>query len=99
MGFYGHGWGMMLSMVVFWAIVLGVGLWLVASLFPRSTASRPAGSPAEGPASDPAVQAVRQRYANGEISKGEYEEILQVLKRAAPIAGDASRCGPDGQDS
>jgi uncharacterized membrane protein len=90
MGIYGHGWGMMAGMFLFWALVLGAGLWLLARLFPaaRTPQARDhdahAGAPHAGGAPvgalDPAVQVVRQRYASGEISKSEYEEVLRTLE-------------------
>lgn len=81
MNVYGHGWGMMVAMFLFWALVLGAGLWLLARLFP--TAWTPKTQEHDGPAvvTDPAVQVVRQRYASGEISKSEYEEVLRTLER------------------
>jgi uncharacterized membrane protein len=94
MGIYGHGWGMMAGMFLFWALVLGAGLWLLARLFPAARAPRTqdhdphAGAGFVGPL-DPAVQVVRQRYASGEISKSEYDEVLRTLEGTTPIVGNS----------
>ncbi|MGE5602771.1 MAG: SHOCT domain-containing protein [Nitrososphaerales archaeon] len=93
MGIYGHGWGMMAGMFLFWALVLGAGLWLLARLFPAARAPQAQDHNAHAQAApvalDPAVQVVRQRYASGEISKSEYEEVLRILERTTPLE-DAS---------
>jgi len=91
MGVYGHGWGMMLGMVLLWAIGLGAGLWLLASLFPAAAFSHPRGQNVDTAAVDPAVQVVRQRYASGEISKSEYIEVLRMLEHAASAADESPR--------
>ncbi len=89
MGIYGHGWGMMAGMFLFWALVLGGGLWLLARLFPAARAPQAQGHDARAAIMDPAVQMVRQRYASGEISKSEYEEVLRTLERTTPAVGDS----------
>jgi uncharacterized membrane protein len=96
MGIYGHGWGMMAGMFLFWALVLGGGLWLLARLFPAARAPQAQDRDAHAESVDPAVQVVRQRYACGEISKSEYEEVLRTLERTTP-AVDASPREVQGQ--
>lgn len=88
MDIYGHGWGMMAGMFLFWALVLGAGLWLLARLFPAAHASKAQGHEAHGTMVDPAVHVLRQRYASGEISKSEYEEVLRTLERTTPAVGN-----------
>lgn len=90
MGIYGHGWGMMAGMVLFWALVLGAGLWLLARLFPAVRTPQAQNQFVHSATVDPAVQLVRQRYASGEISKSEYEEVLRTLERNAS-AGEIPR--------
>jgi uncharacterized membrane protein len=76
---YHHGWGMMLGMFLFWLLVLGGGVWLLAKLFPAVT-RRPEGDDERRPeAAHPALQVIRQRYASGEITQAEYEELLRTL--------------------
>lgn len=80
---YHHSWGMMLGMFAFWLLVLAGGAWLLARLFP--TTSGRAGSVGRPPSEthDPALQTVRQRYASGEITQAEYEELLRTLGGAS----------------
>ncbi len=89
MGIYGHGWGMMAGMFLFWALVLGGGLWLLARLFPAARLPQTERHDAHAAIVDPAVQVVRQRYASGEISKSEYEEVLQTLVRTTPAVDNS----------
>ena len=89
MGIYGHGWGMMAGMFLFWALVLGGGLWLLARLFPAARAPQAQRHDARDAIADPAVQIVRQRYASGEITKIEYEEVLRTLEKPAPAVGNS----------
>jgi uncharacterized membrane protein len=91
MGIYGHGWGMMAGMFLFWALVLGAGLWLLARLFPTARAPQAQDHDAHAESVDPAVQVVRQRYASGEISKSEYEEVLRTLDRTTPAVDAGAR--------
>ena len=88
MGIYGHGWGMLVGMFLFWALVLGGGLWLLARLFPVARTPQSQGHDARGATMDPAVQVVRQRYASGDISKSEYEEVLLTLERTTLAVGN-----------
>jgi uncharacterized membrane protein len=89
MVFYGHGWGMMAGMFLFWALVLGAGLWLLARLFPAARTPQAPTNDVHTAALDPAIQVVRQRFASGEISKNEYEEVLRTLARTTPVGGDS----------
>lgn len=91
MDIYGHGWGMMAGMFLFWALVLGAGLWLLARLFPTARAPQTQDHNAHGRAVDPAVQVLRQRYASGELSKSEYEEVLRTLEQTIPVVGSGPR--------
>jgi uncharacterized membrane protein len=91
MGIYGHGWGMMAGMFLFWALVLGGGLWLLARLFPTARTPQARVRNARATPIDPAVQVVRQRYASGEISKSEYEEVLRTLERTTLIVGNSAQ--------
>ena len=95
MNVYGHGWGMMVGMFLFWALVLGAGLWLLARLFPTAWTTQ--AQEHDGPAvvTDPAVQVVRQRYASGEISKSEYEEVLRTLERTTQDVDASPREVPE----
>lgn len=72
----GFGFFGLIFMVVFWLAIIGLAVWLVASLFPRisGNTSPPSGSwPDDRPES--ALEILKQRYAHGEISKAEFEAM------------------------
>lgn len=74
------GFGMMIGMVLFWVVVVGLALWLLDKLFPR--ANRRADGPMQtiSSASETALDIAKQRYARGEITKTEYDEIRRALE-------------------
>lgn len=73
-----YGWGMSgggwLMMIVFWALLLGVIVWGVTRLVPRSEAPGPRELP-EHP-----EETLKRRLARGEISVEEYGAILDRLR-------------------
>ena len=70
------GWiGMTVGMVAFWALVIGVVVWLVRGLDRRDHPGTPQ-SP--GP-----EQLLAERFARGEIDETEYRDRLNTL-RAGP---------------
>jgi putative membrane protein len=87
MGF-GFGGASFFLMLLFWVVVIAVAIWLLSSLFPRATgdsSSRAAlpfdaarGAPGDTP-SESALEILKHRYARGEISKSEYEEMRRDL--------------------
>ncbi|MFQ5852368.1 MAG: SHOCT domain-containing protein [Candidatus Binatia bacterium] len=65
-GMMGGGWGifmMMISMVVFWGIIIGGILLLVRSIFPQSGSK----------SSEDSLEILKKRYVRGEIGKEEFE--------------------------
>lgn len=73
-----HYWGMHLFWWFFW---LAIVVMLLATGWPRSRAFAP------GAGHDAALDALRMRYAAGEIDEEEYQERLMVLigpSRTAP---------------
>lgn len=70
------GLGMMFMMFLFWAAMLvGIVLlirWLV-------TVSRPGRQPASNSRAESPLDILKKRYARGEITKQEFEEIRQDL--------------------
>ncbi len=74
MGF-GMGFGFigMLVMLLFWGGIIFGGIWLVKTLFDN----KPNPSGASRPLS--AREILDQRYARGEISREEYEQIKAEL--------------------
>ena len=70
MGFLGGFWPLM--MIVFWGIIIGLGVWFARSLWRQSTSNGEIGSSAE--------ETLKRRYAIGELTRDEYEESLRVLR-------------------
>ncbi len=65
-GMMGGGWGifmMMISMVLFWGLIIGGIVLLVRFIFPQS-GSKP---------SEDSSEILKRRYARGEIGKEEFE--------------------------
>lgn len=70
-----NGWGwfaMTISMVLFWALVVGVGALLVRAV------NRPPAGPSTG-ARPSAQELLAERYARGELTDDEYRQRLEVL--------------------
>jgi putative membrane protein len=84
MGMMGFGgFGMMFWMVIFWVVVVGVALWLLSRLFPgagrRSSLDRSSVSDMAINGSGRALDILKERYARGEITKTEYQEIRKDI--------------------
>jgi putative membrane protein len=65
-GMMGGGWGifmMMVSMVLFWGIIIGGIILLVRFLFPQFGSK----------SSEDSLEILKRRYASGEIGKEEFE--------------------------
>lgn len=78
---YGYGMGGLgiLMMLLFAGLVIGLIVWLVMVVSRNSSPSTPiAGTPPPQPPLDIA----QRRYARGEITKAEYEEIRNALSGA-----------------
>jgi len=75
---FGMGFGGAIWMIIFWAIIIGGGIWLLATIFPRISTS------AEGrtESKDDPLAILKQRYARGELSKEEFETIRHDLEQA-----------------
>ena len=77
-GWQGYGYGMMgmmggfnwmWMMPVFWIVVIGLIIWAISS----------AGQRSEPDGSGSALEILKRRYAQGDISKEEYEEKKRDL--------------------
>ncbi len=71
------GWMMMLFMVLFWVVIVGLAVWLLSALFPRPPAHDD-GHHAHR--SDSVSEILKQRYARGELTREEYEQMRQDLE-------------------
>ena len=73
MNWYGSGgwFWMSFSMVLFWAVVIGVVVWVVRQ-FSRTSISSVRGSSA--------ITILEERFARGEIDKVELEQRKDVLR-------------------
>lgn len=70
----GFGWWMMfgrLSMVIFWAVIIGLAVWGVNRLG-GDRASR-------YNSEDTPVEIIKKRLARGEITREEFEEMQKVF--------------------
>lgn len=76
---FGYGYGMFFTLLI-WMLIIGLVVWFVTWLVSRNrhNAVTNAGS-ISAPASDTAIEILKQRYARGEISKAEYETMLDDL--------------------
>ena len=80
LGAVGFGLGGGLSIILnilFWALVIGLGVWLVSSLASgRATSQLSSGptSPLEAP-----LDILKKRYARGEITKTEFDDMRRDL--------------------
>lgn len=70
--FFGHMWIGWL----FWVVVVGLIVWAVFFLAGRSSAGKQANDPQET-----ALEILEKRYARGEISRQEFDEKKETLKR------------------
>jgi putative membrane protein len=68
------GWWMWAGMVLFWALLLGGGAWLLVTLLRRDR------QPDTGIGGNRALEILRERYARGEITREEYESMRRDLE-------------------
>lgn len=79
----GGGWWMLwggLMMVLFWGGIIALAVWFVQALTRRETGEPSAGRP--GSPSWAPVEAAKERYARGEISRDEFLQIRKDLEGA-----------------
>jgi putative membrane protein len=87
---WGDGFGMGgwllggLMMLLFWAVVIGLIVWAIWAFTRRQTgyasySNKPQAPARSAPQGDPTLQIAKERYARGEISREQYDEIRQTL--------------------
>jgi putative membrane protein len=74
MGFGFGGFGF-LFMLLFIILIVGLAVWFVSLLFPRQTNPRSLGLGTYDSGDESPLDIIKKRYARGEITKDEYEEI------------------------
>lgn len=84
-GYYGYGmmdggWVGLVIMLVFWALVIAAIIMLIVWAL-RTASGRGGAGPMQPPAPhDEALAIAKRRFASGEITKEQYEEIARALK-------------------
>ena len=79
MGFGFGGFGF-LFMLLFWLLIIGLVVWVIAQVFSRTnTQATGGGSTQISTQQNTALEVLKQRYARGEITKSEYEEMRREL--------------------
>jgi len=68
----GHGFSW-IFMILFWTLVILVTVYLVKTLM--------SGKPEENGKSESAREVLEKRFARGEISKEEFEDALETLRK------------------
>jgi len=69
-GFQGHGWGMSWGWII-GLLILVAAIWFIIKSIQQNNASRDSGKTA--------LDILKERYANGEIDKNEFEEKKKDL--------------------
>ncbi len=79
-GWWGGGW-MMIITWVFWLLLIGAGIWLLVTVIRRNSQpqTHPPTPSASLPAGDTALEILKQRYARGEITKEEYDDMRRAI--------------------
>ena len=71
----GFGWFGILMMVIFWVGVIAVTVWLFSNLFPQNNHK------AFTDISDSPIAILKKRYARGDISKEEFEDMRHDMEQ------------------
>ena len=70
-GFFGWIW-----MLLFWAALILLAIWLVSLIFPTARKSGEADKPLT------ASEILKLRFARGELTQEQYQEMLSVLRES-----------------
>lgn len=72
------GFGGFIWMILFWVVIIGGSIWLLAAIFPRISTFPKSGTESD----DAPLVILKQRYARGELSKVEFETIRHDLEQS-----------------
>lgn len=79
MGFGFGGVGMVL-VILFWVVLIAAAIWFVARLFPQIAGQSPSGTNSTKDLATLSPEAIlKERFARGEITKEQYEEMRRTL--------------------
>ncbi len=74
----GFGYGgiiPLILMILFWVVVIGAGVWLISSFVSRSNSQ----TSSNLPPAESALDILKKRYARGEITKEQFDEMSQQV--------------------
>ncbi len=75
MGFGFGGFGLLL-MTVFWVVIIALAVWVLGRIFPKVVGSSSShSSEGRNDLSQSPQKILKQRYARGEVSKAEFDEM------------------------
>ena len=77
LGFFGMGGFGLIWMLLFWIGVIVLAIWLVGLLFPLAKTQ----NKDENSASSSATEILRERYAKGELTTEQFQEMLKTIKQ------------------
>ena len=67
-------------MFLFWILIIGLGIWAIFQVVNRSGSQPSGGNPPQITSQqENALDVLKKRYARGEITKSEYEEMRRDL--------------------
>ncbi len=61
--------------ILFWVTIIALGVWLIGGLFSRPTSQ----TPANLPPAESALDILKKRYARGEITKEQFDEMSREV--------------------
>ncbi len=73
---------MSVGMILFWAVLIALGVLLFRALARRDDSTTSTGNPPRGPGRSTAEQLLAERFARGEIDEDGYRHRLDVLHGA-----------------
>jgi putative membrane protein len=79
-GMMGFGLFGFLLMLLFWGGVIALAVWLVGLLFPGAAGQSTSTPDGNGRKGETALEILKKRYARGELSRHEYQQMREDLE-------------------